>query len=246
LAESEGDSALREMAANRGLKLVKSRIRTPGKGDYGRYGLTDAAGTKLLGFGSKGLTATAEEIEAYLHKGVATEWKSSLKAAGAKPPPRRSRPVEPEPEPEPPPDPEPKPLSVRPMRPADAEPVAALVSGLGFEASAAAISKRLSALRKEPPLVAEQGAVVGVLTWHVTPVLHRPAPVGRITMMVVAEGERRHGVGRALVDEACARMRAKGCGLVEVTSNVDLSGAHGFYCRLGFERTSYRFAKALD
>jgi GNAT superfamily N-acetyltransferase len=131
------------------------------------------------------------------------------------------------------------------MRPADAESVAALVSALGFEAGAGDISKRLPALRKEPPLVAEQGEVVGVLTWHVTPVLHRPKPVGRITMMVVAEGERRHGTGRALVDEACGRMRAMGCGLVEVTSNVDLSGAHVFYRKLGFERTSYRFAKSL-
>ena len=89
-------------------------------------------------------------------------------------------------------------------------------------------------------------AVIGILAWHVTPVLHRPHPVGRITMMVVAEGERRHGIGRALVDAACERMLAKGCGLIEVTSNVDLSGAHGFYRRLGFERTSYRFARKLE
>jgi ribosomal protein S18 acetylase RimI-like enzyme len=64
-------------------------------------------------------------------------------------------------------------------------------------------------------------------------------------MMVVAHGERRRGVGRALVEAACAQLRAKGCGLIEVTSNVDLSGAHGFYRRLGFERTSYRFSKEL-
>src|SRR4051812_22792661 len=126
MADDRADG-LREAAANRGLKLVKSRVRIPGKGDYGRYGLTDSAGAKLLGFGAKGLTATAEEIEDYLHKGVAAEWRSSLKAAGAKPPPRRKKRAEPEPEPEP------EPLSVRPMRPADAEPVAALVSGLGFE-----------------------------------------------------------------------------------------------------------------
>ena len=38
---SEQDDALREMAANRGCKLVKSRRRKPG-GDFGRYGLKDA------------------------------------------------------------------------------------------------------------------------------------------------------------------------------------------------------------
>lgn len=255
MGDSGRDERLREAAANRGLKLVKSRVRTPGKGDYGRFGLTDAGGAKLLGFGRSGLTATAEEIEAYLHKGALTDWKTSLRSAGAGPPPRRKKRPDPEPpsraarapEPQPEPEPEPPPLAVRPARPEDSDAIAGLVAALGFETAPEDIAGRLTALRKagETPLVAEQGAVVGVLAWHVTPVLHRPRPVGRITMMAVADGERRRGVGRALVEAACAQLRAKGCGLVEVTSNVDLSGAHGFYRRLGFERTSYRFAKEL-
>jgi ribosomal protein S18 acetylase RimI-like enzyme len=259
MSDTGRDERLREAAANRGLKLVKSRLRTPGKGDYGRYGLTDSSGAKLLGFGESGLTATAEEIEDYLHKGALSDWKTSLRAAGAGPAPRprkrgsdpepraaRTRAPKPEPEPEPEPEP-PPPLSVRSADPKDSKAIAALVTGLGFESSPDEIAGRLAALKKarEAPLVAEQGEVIGVLAWHVTPVLHRPGPVGRITMMVVAEGERRRGVGRAMVDAACAQMRSKGCGLIEVTSNVDLSGAHGFYRRLGFERTSYRFAKAL-
>ncbi|HYD36163.1 MAG TPA: GNAT family N-acetyltransferase [Allosphingosinicella sp.] len=231
------------MAANRGLKLVASRVRTPGKGDYGRYGLTDAAGAKLIGFGRSGLTATAEEIEAYLHKGAAADWKTSLRAAGAKAPPRRRKRAPPRPEPEP--EPEPPPLAVRAARPADAGAIAALLAKTRFEATEADIAGRLPGLRKEPPLVATRGAVIGFVTWHVTPVLHRPTPVGRITMLEVAEDERRHGVGRALVEAALERLRAKGCGLVEVTSNAELSGAHAFYRKLGFERTSYRFAKEL-
>ncbi len=256
MGETGRDERLRDAAANRGLKLVKSRIRTPGKGDYGRFGLTDAGGARLLGFGKSGLTATAEEIEDYLHKGGVADWKTSLRVAGAKPPPRpKKRPAaEPEPRaarrpaPEPEPEAEPPPLAVRPARPADSAAIAALVSSLGFEAGPDSIAQRLAALKKgrEAPLVAEQNEVIGVLAWHVTPVLHRPKPVGRITMMVVADGERRRGIGRALVEAACAEMREKGCGLIEVTSNVDLTGAHGFYRRLGFERTSYRFAKDLD
>lgn len=239
MADSGRDERLSEAAANRGLKLVKSRIRTPGKGDYGRYGLTGSAGARLLGFGKSGLTATAEEIEAYLHQGAAADWKSSLRAAGAKPPARSRKRPAPEPEPEPPS------LAVRPARAADAEAIAGLIAGLGFAVTGKEIAGRLGALKKET-LVAVRGEVIGVLTWHVTPVLHRPNPVGRITMMAVAEAERRRGVGRALVDAAFAQLRAKGCGLVEVTSNVDLSGAHLFYRELGFERTSYRFAKPLD
>src|SRR3954465_11294899 len=110
MGDSGRDEGLREAAANRGLKLVKSRRRTPGKGDYGRFGLTDAGGAKLLGFGKAGLTATAEGIEEYLHEGGVADWKSSLRSAGARPPPARRKkaaaaapPPEPEPEPEPPP-----------------------------------------------------------------------------------------------------------------------------------------------
>ena len=248
MGEPGRDDRLREAAFNRGLKLVKSRVRTPGKGDYGRYGLTDAGGARLLGFGKSGLTASAEEIEDYLHKGALADWKTSIRAAGGKAPPRpRKRPA-PEPgPPEPEPEPKPSPLAVRPARPADSVAIAALVAGLGFEAAPGDVKSRLAALKRarEAPLVAERGEVIGILTWHVTPVLHRPRPVGRITMMAVAEGERRRGVGRALVEAACDHLRAEGCGLIEVTSNVDLSGAHGFYRRLGFERTSYRFAKPL-
>jgi ribosomal protein S18 acetylase RimI-like enzyme len=228
------------MAANRGLKLVGSRVRTPGKGDYGRYGLTDASGAKLIGFGRSGLTATAEDIEAYLHKDSAADWKTSLRAAGGKAPARgRKRAAEAKPEPEPPP------LAIRPARTADAAAIAGLVAGLGFVVTAEEIADRLADLRKEPPLVAEQGGVIGILTWHVTPVIHRPRPVGRITMMAVARDQRRRGVGRALLEAACGRLSAQGCGLIEVTSNADLTGAHAFYRKLGFERTSYRFAKPL-
>jgi ribosomal protein S18 acetylase RimI-like enzyme len=260
MADADRDQRLRSAAANRGFKLVKSRRRTPGVGDYGRYGLTDQSGKELFGFGRSGLTATAEEIEEYLHKGLVSDWKSSLKAEGGKAPPKaaaKSAPkrgpspppaandTEPEP-PEPQPEPQPE-LRIREAKPADAQALSALIGELGFEASASDLRARLASLRKAggPPLVAERGELVGCLTWHVMTVLHRPAPVGRITMMVVTERERRGGVGRALVQEAAARCAAKGCGLLEVTSNIELSAAHGFYRKLGFERTSYRFARAL-
>ena len=56
---SAADDALRDMAENRGCKLVRSRVRTPGRGDYGKFGLKDAkTGKEVFGFGKKGLTAT--------------------------------------------------------------------------------------------------------------------------------------------------------------------------------------------
>ena len=122
-----------------------------------------------------------------------------------------------------------------------------MIAELGFEAGAADVAKRLRALAKggEAVLVAEQDGVIGCLTWHVTPVLHRPTPVGRVTMLIVAKEARREGVGEKLVAEAEARAARRGCALIEVTSNIELGGAHAFYRSIGFKRTSYRFAKTL-
>jgi ribosomal protein S18 acetylase RimI-like enzyme len=247
------DDWLRDMAANRGCRLVKSRRRKPG-GDYGRYGLRDPkTGQDVFGFGAHGLTATAEEIEAYLRGGLAASWKQSLRAAPDVPkaPKRKSPPPEPvkRPPPPPPPPPPPKPkLAIREAAPRDAEAISGLLDALGFPTPAADVRRRLTTLRRagEPPLVADEKGVIGLLTWHVTPVLHRPAPVGRVTTMVVAEKSRGRGVGTALLAEAETRLGAAGCGLVEVTSNIELGGAHAFYRAHGYERTSYRFVKALS
>ena len=76
---------LRELAANRGCKLVASRVRTPGRGDHGKFGLKDAkTGQEVFGFGKNGLTATPEEIERFLRGDAAAAWKSSVgKTQGA-------------------------------------------------------------------------------------------------------------------------------------------------------------------
>ena len=234
------DENLRELAENRGCKLVKSRVRTPGRGDYGRFGLKDAkTGREVFGFGKRGLTASGDEIEQFLRGNAAATWKSSVggaRRAAPKPAPKRA----------PEPQPEPK-LIFREAKPKDAEAIAALIGALGYEASASDVRRRLAALAKagQQAIVAEKGEVVGVLTTSMMTVLHRPKPVGRISMLVIAEAARGAGIGAALVAEAEKRLAAKGCGLVEVTSNIKRLRAHGFYEKLGYDRTSYRFAKAL-
>src|SRR5204863_3055212 len=99
---------------------------------------------------------------------------------------------------------------------------------------------------REVVLVAElDGDLVGLATVHVTTVLHRPTSVGRITALVVAERARRRGVGRALVAASERWIAARGCGLLELTSNRQRIEAHAFYERLGYEPTSLRFKKSL-
>ena len=77
---SAADRTLRTLAANRGFRLVKSRIRTPGRKDYGKYGLKDAqTGKEAFGFRRHRLTATPEEIEDYLRGLAELGWKALLR-----------------------------------------------------------------------------------------------------------------------------------------------------------------------
>lgn len=91
------DEQLREMAQHRGLKLVKSRRRKAGAGDFGKYGLTDASGKALLGIGDDGLTASANDIQDYLRSSEQSTWKQSADTTPDRPAPKdKPRPLEPQ------------------------------------------------------------------------------------------------------------------------------------------------------
>lgn len=291
--------ALREAARHRGYQLLVSRKRTPGSGDYGKFGLADAKGKPILGSGPDGLTAAPEEIEAYLRGGELETWKRSarlapepLKSRAKKasaptgdetddiPPPRKpAKPTgskasrrapeatEADPNPSPrsrrksgkapqPPTPDPikpklraapAPLSIRKAKPKDAKAIAKLLAPRGAAGQQAAdVASRMAQFAKAGSglLVAEQGDVIGCLAWTQAPALHRP-PSGRIATLFVAERQRRSGVGRALVEEAARILGQAGCESIEAMSDIDIRSAHGFFRRLDFAETSYRFAKTL-
>ena len=137
-------------------------------------------------------------------------------------------------------------MEIRSARKGDAPEIAALVDQLGYAVTAEEVAERLGLMEAsgQAVLVAElDGRVVGCLSTSTMTVLHRPAPVGRISMMVVAESLRGRGIGAELVAAAERRLAAKGCQLVEVTSNLKRTDAHRFWERIGYERTSARFAK---
>lgn len=120
-----------------------------------------------------------------------------------------------------------------------------LIGQLGYEAGEAEVAARLEAMGRVGTLVlvAEaDGRVVGCLSTSIMQVLHRLKLVGRISMMVVDEALRGLGIGARLVRAAERALAEQGCGLVEVTSNLVRTDAHRFYERLGYERTSLRFA----
>ena len=139
---------------------------------------------------------------------------------------------------------------VRDATPDDAERLAALLTTLGYPAEAATVAARFAWLLDVDPtarvLVAEiDGVVHGFATLHATPTLHRPAIVGRITGIAVAEAARQLGIGQRLVEAAEAHFTKLGAGRIEVTSGPTHAPAYGFYRHLGYEGAGVRFAKAL-
>ena len=255
--------ALAETARNRGLKLVRSRVRTSGKRRFGKVGLTDKTGKAVFGMDGKGPTAKPEEVEDYLRNLGAKDWGASLNVAvlPRKKPQKAKRDaandaepgvvgVTPKPKREPKPEPPPKRKApkVREAKASDADDIVALNRLLGADVDARVVRKGIATLGRAQlsPLVATLGKkVIGVCAIHAMTTIHRDRPVGRISHLVVAEDHRGQGIGRMLTEAAEQRLKKLGCGIIEVTSNDRLPKAHAFYRHLGYERTSMRFVKKL-
>jgi len=132
----------------------------------------------------------------------------------------------------------------------DGTALVSLLDALGYPVDAETARARLRALRGADPtgcvlVAASEGQLVGLMTVHITPVLHRPTSVGRITALAVLPSMQGHGVGRALVEAAETYCRERGLGRIEVTSGLAHSAAYDFYRRLGYEDHGVRFAKAI-
>lgn len=258
---------LAETARNRGLRLVRSRVRTPGKRRFGKVGLTDPAGKPILGMDANGPSASLEEVEDYLRNLGAKDWGASLDVAvlPRKKKPKRTEPPRPaaanDTEPEVKPRAEPKPkqslppapreatkLKLREAKASDAPRLLGLIKDLGHEIDEKSLRKNLKALKKvgETPIVATlDKRIVGLVGVHRMVTIHRDAPLGRITILVVDKSAQRRGIGRALIEVAEQWCQKHGCRMIEVTSNDRLPQAHAFYRHMGFERTSIRFFKKL-
>jgi GNAT superfamily N-acetyltransferase len=258
---SEDLDALAETARNRGLKLVRSRVRTPGKRRFGKVGLNDAHGKPVFGMDDKGPNAKPEEVEHYLRNLGAKDWGASLDVAvmpRKKPKKVRAAANDSEPEPDPasrkvsakppaPPPPKPK-LKIRDAKPRDAEALVALIKLLDHDVEAKGVRKRIEGLARQKlaPLVATlDKEVVGLVGIHRMVTIHRDQPVGRITILAVAEAARGQDIGRMLTHAAEGHLKELGCGMIEVTSHDRLAKAHAFYRHMGYERSSIRFFKKL-
>ena len=140
-------------------------------------------------------------------------------------------------------------ITVRDADASDAARLVELIIALGHSIEEADVSRNLETLAQNGvlPLVATDGdQVIGMCGISAMVTVHRPAPVGRVSVMIVDEAYRGRGIGALLMAEAEKRLAERGCKIIEVTSNVRRDRAHHFYEQLGYERTSYRFMIKLD
>lgn len=92
----------------------------------------------------------------------------------------------------------------------------------------------------------DDGRVVATLQLSFIPGLaRRGAWRGQVEAVRVAASHRGAGLGRRMLDWAIGECRARGCALVQLTSDRDRPDAHRFYERLGFVASHVGYKLAL-
>jgi ribosomal protein S18 acetylase RimI-like enzyme len=142
-------------------------------------------------------------------------------------------------------------MIIRQMRADDVAAVARLTSELGYPATESEIKRRYDFIKDRWDarlLVAEQGerTVVGWIHVQATYLLEAD-PRAEIWGLVVSDGHRGAGAGRALVEAAQDWAVRLGLDVIAVRSNVVRDVARGFYEHLGFTitKTQNAFRKSL-
>lgn len=96
-------------------------------------------------------------------------------------------------------------------------------------------------------VVADRGGeIVGTLQLSLLPGLARQGALrAQIEAVRVARGERGNKLGQRLIRWAIDQARARGCALVQLTSDKTRTDAHRFYERLGFTASHEGFKLKL-
>ncbi|MCX5200024.1 GNAT family N-acetyltransferase [Streptomyces sp. NBC_00237] len=107
--------------------------------------------------------------------------------------------------------------------------------------------KRLAEDPNQLLVVAErEGRVVGTLQLTLVPGLSRKGATRSIIEAVrVHADERGSGLGTRFIEWAIEESRARGCQLVQLTSDISRKDAHRFYERLGFTASHVGFKLQL-
>jgi GNAT superfamily N-acetyltransferase len=140
-------------------------------------------------------------------------------------------------------------LTIRDAQAADAEQIAVLLTQLGYPTQPSLVEARLERLAVvgDRVLVADlEGRAVGLGHLQVAPAIERERPAAKIGALVVDEGHRGQGVGRALMQALEDEARLRGCELLFLTTAERRDDAHAFYERVGLELTGRRYGRTLS
>jgi N-acetylglutamate synthase-like GNAT family acetyltransferase len=146
-------------------------------------------------------------------------------------------------------DPEELTIVIRDAETDDSQAIAGLLKELGYPQDHDHTLKKIRKLSKRTKdriLVAQKyDHVVGCLSLHIMPLLHRAGNLCRVTALIVSEAYRGKYIGRRLMEIAEKYAKANGCSCIEITSGDQRVDAHRFYRQLGYVATSKRFIKSL-
>lgn len=93
--------------------------------------------------------------------------------------------------------------------------------------------------------VDDRGRVIGFCSLHYRTRLNRARPQAWIPDLVVTSTARGHGTARAMLDEAEALARERGCWEVTLESGHERRDAHLLYTAAGMQEVGRTFRKAL-
>jgi GNAT superfamily N-acetyltransferase len=93
--------------------------------------------------------------------------------------------------------------------------------------------------------VDERGNVVGFCSLHYRSRLNRPRPQAWIPDLVVSRAARGRGTARAMLDEAEALARERGCWELTLESGHERREAHLLYTAAGMQEVGRTFRKGL-
>ena len=141
-------------------------------------------------------------------------------------------------------------VAIREAAVADSEPLARLVSELGYPTSPSQMQRRLKAILDDEDyqtLVAwVSRQIVGFIGTRIGPLYEDDARCGQIMALVVAPDHQRRGIGRMLMQAAESRLVDRGAHLLVVTSGHHRPDAHAFYESCGYSFTGRRYKKSLS
>jgi ribosomal protein S18 acetylase RimI-like enzyme len=141
------------------------------------------------------------------------------------------------------------PIAIRLATLADSEPLARLMTELGYPTSPRQMERRLAAILADASyrtFVACDGATMaGAIGTRVGPMYELDQPYGQIMALVVSGAHRRQGVGAQLVQAAESHFIERGAAVSIVTSANRRADAHAFYETHGYTFDGRRYKKPL-